>query len=136
MNDAERKFSIELTEILPQQYDILKSKYKYARVDLIIINKNNLKSLYIEHKQRNIFSHNFKTIIIKYSKVKALIKDYHNVIFCCQCIDELLYIRLTEDILELDREDLENGENVIHIPITSFTKSIHTLKKDILQKLQ
>jgi len=136
MNEAERKFSIELTEILPKHYDIIKSRFKYARVDFIILNRNTLKCIHIEHKQRNINSDQFKTIWIQYTKAKALITEYNNVIFCCNLKDCFIYLFLTTEILNLSREINQYGEDVINIPVECFTRDTYYLKKDILRYLQ
>lgn len=53
---------------------ILKSTYQYSRVDFLLYNIENLKSLVIETKQWNKSAPTFVSV----NKIKNLLKHYHN----------------------------------------------------------
>ena len=42
-----------LDELLPKRITIIKSKYKFCKLDFLIVNNDNLRSIYIEHIGRN-----------------------------------------------------------------------------------
>lgn len=56
------------------KYEIFKSKSKYCTVDFMILEKYNLKSLYVEHKRRFINHFMYDTLLISKQKIDKMIK--------------------------------------------------------------
>jgi|DEB0MinimDraft_10_1074344.scaffolds.fasta_scaffold34264_1 hypothetical protein len=50
--DSEERFMLEVNKVLYENWIIMKSDYKYCYIDFILINRNNLYSVYTEYKER------------------------------------------------------------------------------------
>jgi len=71
----ENKFYLLLISYLGCEYEIIKSNDFYCNIDFIVINKQNLKTLYIEHKCRNI-NDIYDTLLIGTTKINSIQKNY------------------------------------------------------------
>lgn len=81
--DTEKEFMIELNEDIYENYNILKSKFKYCNVDFCIINIHNLYCFYLEYKKREYvrnYTH-YDSYYISETKLNEVSKNYNNCIF-------------------------------------------------------
>ena len=83
--DTEDEFTKHIIDLLPPSISIIKSSYRYCRIDFLVINKINIKTLYIEHKRRYIKGCNYPSVWIKKDKIEAIIKDYGAFLFVSEC---------------------------------------------------
>lgn len=136
--DSEDRFSKMLVDELDNSISIIKSANKYCPIDFIILNNGNLKHIYLEHKKRNIISSRFPSIWIKVSKVKKILNTYGSFIFVSECSDCLLYMYITDDILDrgylIETNDF-NGEVVLNISTSAFNTGLDNLVRFINQNL-
>ena len=72
---AEGRFIMRLLECLGHDYEILKSHNKYCNVDILIVNKLNLKTVTIEHKYRKC-PDIYDTLFIGSTKINNIITKY------------------------------------------------------------
>ena len=57
--DSEELFKIKLLEKVGSEWLMLKSQYQMCCIDFIMVNKQNLKSIHLEHKRRSGSKCNF-----------------------------------------------------------------------------
>jgi hypothetical protein len=81
---------------------IIKSSYQFARVDFLLYNIENLKSLVIETKKW----HNSPPTFISVNKIKNLLKHYHNSFLIIQY--ETNYYWLYVNSINWDNVDIIN----------------------------
>ena len=136
--DSEDKFSKMLVDDLDNTISIIKSTDKYCPVDFILLNRYNLKHIYLEHKKRNIVSTRFPSIWIKVSKVRMILNTYGNFIFVSECLDRLLFLYITNDIFNndylIETNDF-NGEVVLNISTSDFSVGLPNLVRFINQNI-
>jgi len=107
--DSESRFKKRLLDSTKDySYKMIKSENKYCSVDFLCINKNNLKSLLIEHKLKNINAEYFDSLMIGRSKLDACKKDYNNTLIIWECRNEIYYCFYS---LELHASRLETINN-------------------------
>lgn len=89
--DSEELFKIQLLESIGDKYMIFKSQHKFAVVDFISINKNNLRTFYIEHKKRYGEKCNYKTLYIGYDKVNKVEEYFKEDTYYIWSFDNVFY---------------------------------------------
>jgi len=112
----EAKFLMLLVSNLGDNYEIIKSHNKYCNIDFIIVNKFNLKTVYLEHKYRNV-SDIYDTLFIGSSKINNIIKDYNsNCIVVWEFVEnDLYYIKTTSSFPEIYKEAIICGSSCLEI---------------------
>lgn len=131
--DTEQEFSKELIKRLPTKFQLIKSNYKFCIIDFILINNDNLKVIYLEHKRRFIKGVSFPSIWIKVSKVRAILKNYGKFIFVNTLNDDLYFI--TIDNKTIDKYEQETNiynELVLNIKIEDFNNGFDDLSNYLI----
>ena len=96
-----------LDELLPKRITIIKSKYKFCKLDFLIVNNDNLRSIYIEHKGRNNNSYDEGVkFIINVSKITNIIKNYNTN-------KAIIILDFYDDIFFIDDLELIKKQNII-----------------------
>jgi len=134
--DSEDIFLKRLIDMLPSSISIIKSSYRYCRIDFLVINKINIKTLYIEHKLRSIIGRNYPSVWIKKDKIESILKDYGAFLFVSECKDDIYYIWI--DDKTIDKYVVETnlyGEVVVNILTADFSKGYDGITKLINDKL-
>lgn len=134
--DSEDIFLKRLIDMLPSSISIIKSSYRYCRIDFLVINKINIKTLYIEHKLRSIIGRNYPSVWIKKDKIESILKDYGAFLFVSECKDDIYYIWI--DDKTIDKYVVETnlyGEVVVNILTADFGKGYDGIIKLINDKL-
>jgi hypothetical protein len=122
--DSEKLFALSINNYLNKNganWKILKSEFKYCFIDFILINLNNLYTIYLEYKERNYaigFSH-YETYFISLRKYRAIKKHYNN----CYIIwdfthntksdDHFFYIKYDEDLFKTFEQDVRKSRLLI-----------------------
>ena len=122
--DSEDIFLKRLIDMLPSSISIIKSSYRYCRIDFLVINKINIKTLYIEHKLRSIIGRNYPSVWIKKDKIECILKDYGAFLFVSECKDDIYYIWI--DDKTINKYVVETnlyGEVVVNILTADFSKA-------------
>jgi len=129
---SEAEFKLNLKTELGSNYKIIKSRWIYSPIDFLIINKDNLKCVYIEHKKRNERHNNkYKSIIVNHSKAVNCKKNYPNTIFVFEYDDVYKYIKYCKDFDKFDGGFVLN-QDVVFIPNDKITSgTIEELSKYI-----
>jgi hypothetical protein len=134
--DKEHMFLLKLIEKLGDKYDILKSQNKYCAVDFIIINKYNLKTLYIEHKFRNTTDKS-DTLFIGKTKIENLLTNYINSIIIWEFSNDIYYsIEVCEELVKQSTMSYIRGCYALEIIKSQCNNSIDLLIKNIIEKLE
>lgn len=124
---TERKFSLKLLEALGHDYTLIKSTDKYISIDFLLINKRNLKHIYLEHKQRYCSSTQYSSTIINECKIRSIKENYHNACFVFEYNNTLEFIKYDKDVFHnfdggfiknqnvrfLKKQDLNNGFDLL-----------------------
>ena len=109
--DSEKLFGIAVNNYLNKnggKWKILKSEYRFCYLDFILINLNNLYSVYLEYKERSYsygYTH-YDTFFISLRKYGAIKKNYNNCYIVwdfthsTQNDEELYYIKYDKELLE------------------------------------
>ena len=81
--NTEKLFCLELNNDISNDYNIIKSQYKYCNVDILLINRFNLYSVYIEYKKREykIGFTSYDSYFIGKVKLIEIDKNYKNCYF-------------------------------------------------------
>jgi len=126
--DTEHIFSTELIRRLPSKFHLIKSNKKYCIVDFILINKDNIKIIYIEHKRRYINGDQYPSIWIKVSKIRNILKRYGNFIFINTLNDNLYFIIIDNKTIDkYEQETNIYNELVLNIKTADFDKGFDDL---------
>jgi len=113
--DSEGKFKKRLLDASSGfNYKMIKSEYKYASIDFIIVNLDNLKSIYLEHKKKSINASNFASFMINKCKLDACKKNYTDCIFIWDCLDDVYWCFYSAE-LHQSRLEVINGSDVYFI---------------------
>jgi len=113
----EAKFLMLLVSNLgDNEYEIIKSHNKYCNIDFIIVNKFNIKTVYLEHKYRNV-SDIYDTLFIGSSKINNIIKDYSsNCIIVWEFMGgEIYYIKTIPTFTSTYKELMVCGSSCLEI---------------------
>ena len=98
-----------LDNILPKRITILKSKYKFCKLDFLVVNNDNLRTLYIEHKGRNNNSYDKGVkFIINVSKINNIINNYNTT-------RALIVLDFYDDVFFVDDIELIKKQKIIKI---------------------
>tara|TARA_B100000768_G_C11283661_1_gene380398 strand:+ start:6471 stop:6935 length:465 start_codon:yes stop_codon:yes gene_type:complete len=114
--DTEQIFMCRtLNALQDDKYEMKKSLDKFCNVDFIILNKNNLLSVLVEHKRKNINANNFDTFFIGATKVAMINCFYPSpLIFVFECNDNI-YWCLNDSEFSKRPTKFMNGGKVIEI---------------------
>jgi len=112
----EHKFYLLLISYLGCEYEIIKSNDFYCNIDFIVINKQNLKTLYIEHKCRNI-NDIYDTLLIGTTKINSIQKNYTS-----KCIlvweflnDKFYFKKIEQDFIKKYKHSCVRGSDCLEI---------------------
>ena len=109
--DSEKLFALAINNHLNNNganWKIIKSEFKYCYIDFVLINLNNLYSVYLEYKERS-YAYGYKsyeTYFISLRKYEAIKECYNNCYIVFDFTldtkndDEFYYIRFDEKIFE------------------------------------
>ena len=129
--DSEKLFAFAINNYLNENganWKIIKSEFKYCYLDYILINLNNLYTVYLEYKERNYaygYTH-YESYFISLRKYEAIKKYYNN---CYMVWDfthqtkndnEFYYIKFNDELFNTFKKDLH--KNRLLIP-SKFCKS-------------
>lgn len=114
--DSEKLFAIQIKKYLNENngnWIIHKSEYKYSYLDFLLINLNNLYSVYIEYKERSYaYGYtSYDTYFISLKKFHAIKKHYNNsyIIFdfthSTKNEDEFYYIKYDKELFDTFEKD-------------------------------
>lgn len=80
--DTEQSFMIEVNNIISNNWVILKSDYKFCYVDFLLINRNNLFTLYTEYKKREYICNKsvYSSFFVSKKKLEMIKKYYKKCI--------------------------------------------------------
>ena len=112
--DSEAEFLIKIINLLmDKKYEMLKSQNKYANIDFILINKQNLRSVLIEHKKKSVSGADVPTFFIGYNKLIALDVWYKPPIYLVfECIDNIYWIEYDSSFLKRETKMVRGGKLV------------------------
>jgi len=114
--DSEKLFAIAINNHLNSNganWKIIKSEFKYCYLDFVLINLNNLYSVYLEYKERN-YAYGYKsyeTYFISLRKYQAIKQHYNNCFIVWDFThqtnndDEFYYIRFDEKLFNAFEKD-------------------------------
>ena len=122
--DSEKLFAIAINNHLNNNganWKITKSEYKYCYFVFILINLNNLYSVYIEFKERS-YSYGYKsydTYFISLRKYQAIKQYYNNCYIVFDFTnntkndDEFYYIKYDEKLFDAFEKDIDKSRLLI-----------------------
>lgn len=132
---TEEQFKIRLLDTLGDSYFIVKSQLTYCSIDFCIINRKNLKVIYLEHKQRNCNSNRYPSTIINYCKLESFSRNYKNAIMVWSYIDNDKFLVYTKDLLDLPQKDCKN-QSVVYLKNDMLKNGYDNLIATIKHKLK
>lgn len=134
--DSEQVFLMRtLNALKNDNYEMRKSLDKFCNVDFIIFNKQNLLSVLVEHKHKNIDANNYDTFFIGATKT-AMINCFYTspLIFVFECNDNI-YWCLNDIEFSKNPTKFMNGGKVIEINKKNcgvgFDKLINLIKQNL-----
>jgi hypothetical protein len=135
--ETEQKFKLLLLKSLGKSYKIMKSKDNFNPLDFCIINKQNLKIVYLEHKKRNGEKNNYQSVIINYCKLSQMEKHYKNsiMVFEYDKLDYLMYIKYDKSFLKYDTTKIKN-QDVIFLKNEDCCLGYENLIREIISCLK
>ena len=134
---SEAIFKNNLYKTIGRKYKIIKSTWIYSPIDFIIINKENLKTLYVELKSRSKRYLNFTSVMINYSKIKNFEENFSNTIMIFQYEDTYKYTLYKKDMIHYPTNKQSNNQDVIYIQDSELLRSnIEDLGKYIIKQLK
>ena len=130
---TEQKFKLLLLKSLGKNYKIMKSRNNFNPLDFCIINKDNLKIVYLEHKKRSGEKNNYKSVIINYCKLSQMERNYQNsiMIFEYDNLDFLMYIKYDKSFLHYDTRKVKS-QDVIFLDNENCSFGYNKLIKEII----
>ena len=142
--DSEKLFAVAINNHLNNKganWIIHKSEYKYCYIDFILINLNNLYSVYLEHKERS-YKYGYKsyeTYFISLRKYEAIKKCYNN----CYIIfdftlqtkndNEFYYIKFDEKLFDTFESDEDKSR--LLIPNKFCKTGFYNLMAEMVDKI-
>jgi hypothetical protein len=134
--DKEHEFLLKLIEELGDKYEIIKSQNKYCNIDFIVINRHNLKTLYIEHKFRNVVD-KYDTLFIGKTKINNILSLYSKCVIVWEFIGDVFYsIEVCDDMLVKYYMAYVMGSYALEISKEDCNKSIDNLIENIIKNLE
>jgi hypothetical protein len=121
--EREDLFLLNLYEKLDNKYNIVKATSKFCNVDFLMTNPINLKTLYIEHKYRNV-EDKYDTLYIGKTKVNNINLHYKN------CIIVWEFNTLTNDAIYYYFEATDNMTSVYDMCYVAGSTALKIVKKD------
>lgn len=135
--DSEQIFKVATLDILNKNDELknflmVKSTNPYCSVDFTVINKYNLLTCYVEHKQKKINSQTVDTFYIGYTKL-VVIDTYYGqqpLFLVFQCDDELYFCEYDEKFLKRPTKIICGGKvveinkNECGVGMDNFTKKL------------
>jgi len=122
--DSEKLFAIAINNYLNKNganWKIFKSEFEYCYLDFILINLNNLYSVYLEYKERNyaVGFKSYDTYFISLRKYRAIKKHYTNCYIVWDFTqqtkndDDFYYIRFDKELFETFEKDYNKSRLLI-----------------------
>jgi len=110
--DSEAEFLIKTIHALQnEKYEMIKSQDKYAHIDFILLNKNNLCSVLIEHKRKSISGLEYETFFIGYKKLIALDTFYNSPVYLVfECLDNTYWCEYDSSFLKRPIHLIKGGK--------------------------
>jgi len=134
---SEAEFKTNLYKIIGRKYKIIKSTWIYSPIDFVIINKENLKTIYVELKSRSKRYLNYTSVMINYSKIKNFQENFSNTIMIFQYEDTYKYTLFKKDMIHYPTNKQSNNQDVIYIQDTELIRSnLEDLGKYIIKQLK
>jgi hypothetical protein len=133
----EHAFRIKLIDLLnDSSYQIIKSLDTYCSIDFCIINTRNLKTIYLEHKERHLTSNKYKSTIINKCKLLSYKNNYPKTLMCWSYKSNALkFVQYREDFLNNASRFIKNQE-VIFIDNSLLSDGYDELIKTIKNNLK
>jgi hypothetical protein len=132
---TENEFSIKLKNALGRNYKIIKSRDKYNLIDFMILNKVNIKHIYLEYKRRNGNNRKYSSVIINECKIRAIKQNYNRCLFVFEYDNSLDFIKYDNEVFSNLNGSFVKNQDVRQIPnhllIESFDKLIEFLKSEL-----
>jgi len=132
---SEEQFKIKLMNTLGDNYFIVKSQDKYLSIDFCIINRKNLKVVYLEHKQRKCNQNTYPSTIINYCKLESFSRNYKNAIMVWSYNDNDKFLVYSKDLLDLPQKDCKN-QAVVYLKNDMLKNGYDNLISTIKHKLK
>ena len=108
--DQEHIFKLKVKAELGNEYKIIKSRWVYSPIDFIIVNRLNLKILYIEIKKRS--QNKYKSVIINYSKLTNMNSNFQNTLMIFEYDTIYKYVKYNDSMLELPTKNIKQQDVV------------------------
>ena len=114
--DSEKLFALAINNHLNNNganWKIIKSEFKYCYIDFVLINLNNLYSVYLEYKERS-YAYGYKsyeTYFISLRKYEAIKECYNNCYIVFDFTldtkndDEFYYIKFDKELFDTFESD-------------------------------
>ena len=133
--DQEHIFKLKVKAELGNEYKIIKSRWVYSPIDFIIVNRLNLKILYIEIKKRS--QNKYKSVIINYSKLTNMNSNFQNtlMIFEYDNLDYLMYIKYDKSFLHYHTKNIKN-QDCVFLDNENCSFGYNKLIKEIITSLK
>ena len=112
--DSEDLFKIKLLEEIGVNWLMIKSQNQMCPLDFLCVNKNNIKTLHLEHKRRSGNECVFNTLYIGYDKVNKIEEHYKKCIYIWEYDNMFYWVKHRKDFLN-KRTGYCRGKKVYHI---------------------
>jgi len=133
--EKEDVFLLNLYEKLNNKFSIIKAKNKYCSVDMLLTNPINLKTLYIEHKFRNIVD-KYDTLFIGKTKVENINLFYKNCIIVWEFQNGVFYyFEANDSMITTYNSSFIRGSLALEIKKEDCGKTLDSLLNVIIKKL-
>lgn len=133
---TEKIFSIKLLEELGKDFKIIKSKEKYCSIDFLIINKLNIKCIYLEYKKRVGQSRKYKSIIVNHSKIISIKRNYNKCIFVFEYDNDTDFIEYDETLFKSFNGAFVKNQDTIKIENQYLNNGFENLSNFIKKTLK
>lgn len=110
ISDQEHIFKLKLKAVLGDDYKIIKSRWVYSPIDFIVVNRLNLKILYIEIKRRS--QNKYKSVIINYSKLTNMNSNFRNTLMVFEYDTIYKYVKYNDSLLNLQTKNIKQQDVV------------------------
>ena len=112
--DSEDLFKIKLLEEIGDNWLMIKSQNIMCPLDFLCVNKNNIKTLHLEHKRRTGKECVFKTLYIGFDKVNKIQEHYKKCIYIWEYDNQLYWVKHKKEFVN-NRTGYSRGKKIYHI---------------------
>lgn len=129
--DSEQLFKVKLLNSINIDEDnkwyMIKSRHRFAPIDFICINMNNLRTFYIEHKKRTESICLYNTLFINAEKIEKITTYFnHHSIYVWSFGKEFYWVKHKEDFNNYPTSVIRDAV-VVNIPIDECNNSYDEL---------